>query len=693
MADTFVRSFNPIWNFRDLTGQAVDDTYYAFFLQNEIPYLPQAVYHTPSGTPWNNPIQLTAAGTLPVDVYFDQNLEYRIAIRQGDDESDPLIWLIENYKPNGGGGDTPITSGALTSDNQMTNPQFAQISFEPSIVITNQTNPDPIEVAPGWTLVLTGTGSATITREALVSTDAIPTNAPYALRLNLTGWVSSGGAAYLRQRFDESGNLWAEKHVSTSLTAKVDGSNAFISVTMVDSNGTALGTLLPSNTQIDADYTEFTNSVLFPAASNTDVPPAAWVEYRVNFLGTMDIFLTSLQVVSSSDDIPFTYEQETIQRQADHTFHFYQDELIIKPKDTILTAWNFALNPFQFVDRASAPTASAAQYIADQTIIWQETGAAVIQTGSTTVANRRVLELKANTAASSDNKFALIQYIDPTTIRPYWSYFVSSLVRARLVTENATTVRFKMRLIYRSDAPPTIGAAEPFTGFDATTGDPNLAADWFALAPKNDPIYTLPNANDPETASGNAFPSFSFDEFALPNADAAAMTLGIAIYTLDDMNNSSPEDSILVESISLVPNRFAVQVNPKTFDQVLQECQYYYQKSFPVGTVPAQNAGLEGASYGIQFETSNTANAGGPIINFPTVMRATPTITLYNPSAASAQIRDPNAGTNWTNSVSTRAGVHLVSERGFSTSGTSPLISGAGDFSAVHWTADAKLGK
>jgi len=336
---TFFRSFNPVWNFRDLTGLPLDDTYWAFFLENTIPYVPQAIYATPSGTPLANPLQLTAAGTLPIDVYFDPAKTYRIAIRQGQNESDPLIWLAENYTPAGVGGGS--TSASLSSDNQMTNPQFSLVSFdeEGSMSISSS---GTYQVAPGWELVLAGTGTATITREALTSAEPNPTNAPYALRLNLVGWNNSG--TYLKQRFDQAGMLWSSSpavnlYVSSSVTAKLKtGANATISARLVDSNASDLELVLPSST-VTQIYTQFTGvSDVMPQPTNTDQPPAAWVEYRLILPGSIDILVTSFQVISTALQNKYNYEQETIERQLDHTYHLARP---IVPVGTVIDYFGF----------------------------------------------------------------------------------------------------------------------------------------------------------------------------------------------------------------------------------------------------------------------------------------------------------------------------------------------------------------
>jgi len=73
----------------------------------------------------------------------------------------------------------------------------------------------------------------------------------------------------------------------------------------------------------------------------------------------------------------------------------------------------------------------------------------------------------------------------------------------------------------------------------------------------------------------------------------------------------------------------------------------YYAKTFPIGTVPAQNAGTSGA---ICATYSQMALLPVPGVEwtYPTQMRAVPSITLYNPSAANANWRDTTAGADVT---------------------------------------------
>src|SRR4029078_11624814 len=133
----FVRAANPIWFMVDHVGQPLNDEYYAFFLTNTLPYLPQNVYRDPQGmTVWSGDIvQFSPAGTLPDNLYFDPALVYRIEIRHGNSQTDELIWEINNFVP-GEGSSTNNELAILANDNQISNPQFAFIDFVSPLTIS-----------------------------------------------------------------------------------------------------------------------------------------------------------------------------------------------------------------------------------------------------------------------------------------------------------------------------------------------------------------------------------------------------------------------------------------------------------------------------------------------------------------------------------------------------------------------------
>jgi hypothetical protein len=117
----------------------------------------------------------------------------------------------------------------------------------------------------------------------------------------------------------------------------------------------------------------------------------------------------------------------------------------------------------------------------------------------------------------------------------------------------------------------------------------------------------------------------------------------------------------------------------------LSQCQRYYGKSFPQGTLPAQNAGVTGAATFPQVVGAATASTLGTV-PFQQTMRTAPAVTLYNPSAANANARNITTSADW-------SGVATVSigDSNFNISGTSAAGSVAGNGASIHWSADAEF--
>lgn len=342
-----IRGANPIWLEVDLQGNLFDDTFYLFVLENTIPYIPAIVYHDPDlNVPWTNPIRFLGNGTLPIDIYFETDKVYRLEFRQGPTQQDPLIYEVNNYVA-GTGGSTPVDTVAFASSNQITNPQFSLMSLQNPVTIAG-TNPDPIELAPGWFLELAGTGTVTITQVPLNNSNTNPSNAPYALRLTLTGWTTD--SIKLRQRFEQNGMLWANKIVSSTITARLDGSPQSITADLIDSNDSLLTTVLPL-TAVNEAWNEFTGYGELPATTNPDVPPAAYIDYRLSIPSNIDIYLTSIQLVVQELPIQPSFEQDSINRQIDHT---YNRAYPIVPVGTVIDFGGFVIPEHYYLCNGAA---------------------------------------------------------------------------------------------------------------------------------------------------------------------------------------------------------------------------------------------------------------------------------------------------------------------------------------------------
>lgn len=697
---TMVRGSNPIWYEVDLTAHAFDDTFYMFVLENEIPYLPLPTWQDPFGNvEWTNPIRFLANGTLPNNIYFDPDVVYRLEFRQGDTQADPLIYLVENYVP-GGSGSSPVDESTFPTDNQITNPQFSLISFSSPATLTSISS-QAIEVAPDWFLNLTGTGNVTLTQVLLNSTVQNPTNASYALKIELSGsWTK----AYLSQRFHKNGVLWSNTFVSSSITALSGNAPQTISAILVDSQSNTLTTVL-SATSLTAALTEYPGIGQILASADTDFPPTAYIEYQLNIPINANITITSLQLISGQVDVEYPYEQSTIERQIDHTWHHYRDSVLMQPKESLLTGWNFGQNPWRFSPTTpttpSNPPGTPLQcwYTADQTIIYQLGGGSEVLAGQDTAANGFGFQV---TALGAINRFAMIQYIDPRTMYPYWNLILSSLVKAKLTTTHGSTCRFKMRLIWRTSLPPSLTGIEPISSWSNTPGsDPVFQSGWNQIIPRNDPIYTL----------GSVPTSFPFEGMVLPALSSNLMTLGIVIYTLDNLNQNSVADYITFNDVSLVPNEFSIASNVLGFDETLSRCQYYFESSKNLGSLITDNvpngALLATQGFGQTVLTiSMYAKAFG--LQFKTPKRTTSSIThLASPNGVLDQVTGfmfngtTNVGTMifadtvWTASNVGNSGIQfLVNTNGalYNGSITATVGNTTDSYILYHFTNDARLG-
>jgi hypothetical protein len=141
-----------------------------------------------------------------------------------------------------------------------------------------------------------------------------------------------------------------------------------------------------------------------------------------------------------------------------------------------------------------------------------------------------------------------------------------------------------------------------------------------------------------------------------------------------------------VTGIKLEHGSNATPLQFRSFQEEFLLCQRYYQKSFNYATAPVQNVGV---ATGEQMFTANAAGAvtqSSASIYRGTPMRTQPTITLYNPAAANAQVRNITDAADLTASVTA-----INSETKFIVQATGTAGTAVGELLAVHWTANAEL--
>ncbi len=576
---TGVRGSNPIWFEVDLTAHAFDDTFYLFVLENTIPYIPATVYHDSSlTTPWTNPIQFLANGTLPVDIFFVSGQVYRLEFRQGDTQQDPLIYLVENYRPEGGSG--PIDTVAFTSSNQITNPQFSLVSF--SLPYSVSGTDLEIDVAPGWVLELGGSGTVALEQEPLDESTSNPTNAPYALHITLTGWNSA--ECFLRQRFEQNGMLWANKTVSSTLTARIDGAPQNVSAFLIDSNGTPLATVLDSQ-EVTGAFEEITGYGVLGDTTNPDVPPAAYIDYKLVLPNNVDIYVTSIQVVVQDLPIEPSFEQDSINRQIDHTFNYYKDLLAYKPTSSYLVGWDFVLNPAQLGSSFTpqAVGANKSYYTWDQTIVFQSEDSGITVVREATIG---MLELVAATATPVDTKIAIIQYLTAQEAQNVLTQMILGELSVNVEMASTVAQTLTVSLWWTANASlPNVASGTNLSlvlALDDTGFPSSVVTDWIEVGRQNLGKATFTSTNTTSLAS------FGFSHFK----DEAAYLTGKYFAIVVGCNTVLSGNAIEFRSISLVPGQIPTISAPQTQDEVLRECQRYYETTFlPGATVPSAVTG------------------------------------------------------------------------------------------------------
>lgn len=114
--------------------------------------------------------------------------------------------------------------------------------------------------------------------------------------------------------------------------------------------------------------------------------------------------------------------------------------------------------------------------------------------------------------------------------------------------------------------------------------------------------------------------------------------------------------TLYITGVQLEKGTAATSFDVIDYGRQLLQCQRYYAKTFPQTTAVAQNSGV---ALNTLSAIPTTTNGGvfQQCWQYPTVMRAAPTVTTYNPAAADANWRNISSGVNYT------ASIHNVSDR------------------------------
>lgn len=696
---SFVRAPNPIWYMVDHIGQPLNDEYWAFFLTNTLPYLPQNVYRDPQGmTVWTgDKIEFSPAGTLPDNLYFDPDLVYRIEVRHGDSQDDELIWEINNFVPSGG-GDINSQFSILAMSNQITNPQFEFLDFLTPITITTAGTYD---VAPGWELVITGVGgSTTLTQQILSGNQNQINNPPFALRINNNGWTQ----VFLRQRFDHNGAIWANGAVSMSLTGRSQTSAQEVSLIYAP-NSPGVSQVVATGILGTGDYEVLQGAIDLPASVNTTLSDDAYTDMLIELPPTGIVDISNVQVLGQGNSLPTDfdpltdiprYQQQSSERETDHTFNVYKEPLMRKPIPSWLVGWDFPFNPSQRgTVFASAAGVNTSFYSWDQTIIYQSV--------SNSMQTSRVTNDFFSVTASIAGQMAIIQYLPGLAAREILQDVISVYLRAAALQPGpipgSVTCTVSLWVTADVSLPSAASNNSIVLTLDANGKPATFNGNWTEIAPRNGQEAKFTMTTDPIAFDG----WWNNDLNNALGATATYFAIVIGFGTIP-INNS-----IIFHNVALQSGKVATPPAPQTYDDVLRECQFYYEKSYlpgvAAGTVTQNNMHL--SLQNILLGGGNASAKSGILeLEYVTVKNTTPTISIYSPAngainSVQTNIWDGGAvistgsiafNTNWQVLNANANRVTYIPNSFTSLLGPTPAVLAPQHGIYYHYVADSRLG-
>lgn len=695
--------------------------------------VPKPVYQL-TGSPPNytytalpNPVTISSVGTIEdslrnnVALYYfpytsmDDNADIELYYVVVKDESGEEQFTREAW-PNLTAEDDPSIDQNNVIVNQLSNPQFVEVLFDPTTGLSYSftgSATDTISIAPDWDMIVqhTGTGTVTVTRNAIAGSSQYPTNPPYTMTFVAGTNIS---ALTLRQRLPHNPSIWspASGGVNGYIGANIVlEANSAVSMYYAPSSGAQQQILNESNST-GAPF-EYSTVTQLSAASNPNTGNIGYVDILIDLAPAGTTTLTSVQIVGlESEDTGVHFNQAPVNRQEDQLFHYYSPKLQAKPIESYLVGWDFPVNPAQLLGAsvsAFATGVNTSNYVWDQTIVFQ--------TATSGASFSRTSAQAFRITAAATTQVALVQYVDLPTARELLNGRLSVNVAAKTSITGGLTGT--VSLWYTSDASlPDMNTNVSLIATLDANGKPATLNGAFLEVPR--PNFTSAKfVVRPNATTG--FNDYSFSGWDLAGDAAVETTNFVAIVV--GFASMSAADTIDISSISLVPGDIPTRPAPKTADEVLFQCERFYKKSYESSVLPGTTFSPEGSLYVTQSSTlyigSTPSTIKGLIgsfsIEFGNEMRtAAPVITLYTPNGGVSNsvfmnmIFNGGAGptggassgavaiSNWSKTTSTKGVLYIA---GGNSSGVA--ITALNTFDQFipaqvdinfHYVADARLG-
>lgn len=515
--------------------------------------------------------------------------------------------------------------------NQITNPQFVEALIPTAGITITVSGAMTIPVAPGWFIDVSGAGTIFLQQDPLdIQT---PADAPFALIIRTTGDTS--GTLY--QTITNSPRLLFEESIAGYL--EINSATAFdLTMAYVPSQGSSGADIITEAVPANNEWTPLRGAVTIDGVANTDSGTDGFVKITINIPTLANFSITSVQVQGVADEnvIP-TFAQISTPIQESQLFYYWQEWLNYKPIPSYLVGWDFPLNPAQpngdSGNFSAAPAiANGSAYAWDQTILFA------------TVASQLTYDRDSSTgglkiATGGATSFAVVQYLPAQQAKALLSQHNAVSIQgffADGAVTPATTINGTVTLAWTGGTLPDLKTPtfQSVVVSVPTTAIPTLSvASTWNLVPNvplgNNPAFTLGGASSktPIYLSG-------WDASAQNTSSATWMAIIISFTTLESTQ------TVTLDFCGLFGGDIATRPAPQTNDQVLRECQYYYESSYNIGTVPG-TATLNGQRSAPQVTRDNGATtqayANAFNVDFNTMkINNIPSMTFYNPAVLNA---------------------------------------------------------
>jgi hypothetical protein len=649
-------------------------------------------YPTYSYVPLPNPIILSSVGTIqdnsgndvalylyPYDNEGNFTLYYiRVYDQFGNFQWDRSAW------PNA----VPETSETteFPVDNQIANPQFTRTFLNPGGLATTYTvsaaTNQEFLFAPDWTFVISGTGSVMVQQIPIAGNSKIITSPPFVIDVTVGAGITS---CFLRQRFYTNSGLWTSTLIPSGQTQQIFLSAAMIAtnvltgttgVQMFYEESTGAGPIKILDAPFDNSgyiLLQGTSAAPIPLSTNSDAGSAGYVDIYISFLVNTHVRISSIMVVpvnTTAAGALVTYDNQASNREQALMGDYFIPNLEAKRVKSLLVGWDFPLNPMQF--GATGNINGTAAYIWDQTIGFGTANTVAYAQDTITGG------LKLTTSANND-AFMIMQYLTGDTVKDIVGKNLSVNVNAFTGSAGgAVTMRvYLCRAASGSSFPtlPTIIGTLTTAGPPSTAGVFAPTATGWTLIPRGGLDTATATLNvvgtNPALTNNN---NYGFTGWQITDATQLGDTNKFAIVVT--FAYAATSTVITIPSISVCIGNIPSEPAPQSADEVLRQCQYFYEKSYSQGVAPGSTTDDGNALISIQTSGNSYEGSGTGTIS----VRPSPFQVMYKSvklsSTQTVHFYSPTAGT-----IDTLDGVVYQSTTKFSIN-NAVVTAGVG----VNWT-------